>query len=194
MNYRITATALCLLLYIISYLMVLPLYAQEIQIPEKIFCTNCSADNPAVNKFCYQCGTVLLKRGPKEKMRDTGGDSVRGEGLEKPADIGITPPDPAVEIKVKAIYDFGSLLFKEKDYTEALVQFYKIIHDFPDSQYYEGAFVMREACRRMLLFQDEPRQKKEYARPASFNSSIQKGCLGFLGVVGAILLIGAIAG
>jgi len=130
----------------------------------------------------------------KDKRQVKGGDSVSTEVLEIPADQKITPPDPATEIKVKAIYDFGNLLFEEKDYIEALMQFYIIIHDFPDSQYYEGACAMREACRRMLLFHDERKRQKVYARPLSFNQDSNKGCLGILSIIGALLLIAVISG
>ena len=194
MNYRFSATTLCFLLCIFSYLTVLPLYAQDNQTPEKIFCTNCNTENPASNKFCYQCGTVLLKPGPKERIRDRGDDSARKSIPEKPVETEAKPPDPVNDIKVKAIYDYGVMLFNEKDFAEALVQFYKIIHDFPDSQYYEGACIMREACRRMLIFNNDIKHGKVIPRPTSFNKDYQKGCLGFLGAIGVILLLGAIAG
>ena len=194
MNYRFATATFFLFLCIFSYLMVISPYAQETQQTEKIICTNCNTDNPAENKFCYQCGTVLLKHNHKDKNQDAGGETIRDKTPEKQNAAETEATDPVSEIKVKAIYDFGVMLFNEKDYAEALVQFYRIIHDFPGSHYYDGACVMREACRRMLIFKNDIKRSNVIARPTSFNKDYQKGCLGFLGIVGAILLLGAIAG
>ena len=194
MLYRCQITIICILFYFTAGRAILPLYAQEKQIPERITCTNCSTENPAANKFCYQCGMILHKQSQKEKIQPVRGESDRKGAPKKPAGTKTRTLDPGIEIKAKAIYDFGVMLFNEKDYIEALVQFYRIIQDFSDSQYYEHACAMREACRRMLIFHNERRQQKVYARPVSFNSNSDKACLGFFGLVGAVLLIAAISG
>ena len=194
MLYRCHTTTICILFYFTARSAILPLYAQEKQIPERIICSTCNTENPAANKYCYQCGTILLKHSQKERIQSVRGDSVIKEVSKKPAGTETRFPDPGTEIKAKAIYDFGTILFNEKNYQEALFQFYRVIQDFSDSQYYEGACAMREACKRMLIFNKDLIEGNIAAGPPSLDSRLQKGCLEFFGVIGAVLLITTISG
>jgi len=155
MIYRRHITIIYILLYVIACPAVLSLYAQENQSSDSIFCSNCSTENPAANKFCYHCGTPLPKRGQNERNREAEWNPTRQELLKKPKGREDKTPDPAIEITVEEIYDYGISLFNSKKYNEAMDQFYKIIIDFPDSRYYEKARAMTDACGRILMFKEE---------------------------------------
>jgi hypothetical protein len=141
-----------LLLSLIILLSVSLSWAQQEE-TSKIFCSKCGIENTLENKFCYNCGNKLIK---KEVAPKTSTFPPK-QPLAKPK-IDKTLKTKTVqeirrnnELKAKRLFENGVALLKIKAYLEARNYFNKIIHEYPDTKYYELALVMRDVCSELQI-------------------------------------------
>ena len=199
---RINKLMACLLIFSLLFMTVSSSFTQEKQKQETVLCPKCSTKNPATAKFCSKCGTKLPERitppGSKEEIPKPKLPILREEPTVKtkpgeeipPAVTEEAVPVTAEELKAKAIYDHGAVLFDNGVYHEAIVTFSQIVRDYPSTRYAETASLMIKACYRIVAV--EKKKEVEQKKKGGI-SPIVSGCLGgILGVVVISLLITAL--
>jgi len=171
----------------IAYLLILgvfllvifsPLFAQQ----KYKICSQCGAKNPPNAKFCSKCGAKLVEpRVPPKPEKE----------IPKPEAPAI-PEKPTEESKVaikemkaKAIYDYAYRLFEMRAYEEAIKEFSKVVREYPGTKYAEVAPIMIKGCEKLAAL-EKIEQKK--ATTESAKKSFVSGFMGFLGVIGGLVL------
>lgn len=186
-----------LLIFSLFLMIVSPSFAQEKKKQETVLCPKCGTEHPATAKFCSKCGTKLPERitppEPKKKIPEKKAPILPEETTIKiklgeeipPVATEEAAPVNEEELKAKAIYDHGAVLFENGVYQEAAVTFSQIVSDYPSTSYAETAFLMIKACNRLVAVEKkmEAEQKKKGGM-----SPFLSGCLGGILGVGAIIL------